>query len=393
MYQTVVSLFVSFVFVFMPTGCNGDGFDNNMANHTNYQVEEILTGLEHPWGMVFLPGEENLALLTERPGRLSLVDIEGETLTEISGTPEVAATGQGGLLDVVIHPEFEENRLVYLSYAASGERPGQYATHVGRGRLDIGGTSLTEFEVLLIATPFAGTDAHFGSRLVFDEQNLLYITSGDRRERDSAQDLTSLHGKTLRIHDDGAIPEDNPFVGAEDAHPAIYSYGHRNAQGMAIHPETGDIWQNEHGEFAGDEINVLEKGGNFGWPIATYGREYSDQSEIGVFPPEHDETVEPVYYWVEDDGLPPSGMTFYQGEAFENWRGNLFIGAIRDQYIVRFVVNGRELFKEERLLENRGWRIRDVRVSPVDGFLYVLVDAPDAPLVRISTEENRDTQE
>lgn len=392
MYQTIVSLFVSLLFVLLPVGCNGYSNDTSDGK-TNYQVEEILTGLEHPWGIIFLPGEGNLALLTERSGRLNLVDIDERTLTEISGTPEAAATGQGGLLDLAVHPEFEKNRLVYLSYAASGDQPGQYATHVGRGRLDIGENSLSDFEVLLIATPFAVTNAHFGSRLIFDDENRLYITSGDRRERDSAQDLTSLHGKTLRIHDDGTIPQDNPFVDAEGAHPAIYSYGHRNAQGMAIHPETGEIWQNEHGEFAGDEINVLEKGGNFGWPIATYAREYSDQSEIGVFPPEHNKTVEPVYYWVENDGLPPSGMTFYQGEAFEGWRDNLFIGALRDQYIVRFELNGMDLFKKERLLENRGWRIRDVRVNPEDGFLYVLVDAPDAPLIRIRPVKNSDTEE
>ena len=382
MHRTALHFFCISLFLLLPAACNGS--DGNMVNGvTDYRVETVLSGLEHPWGMIFLPGRENLALVTERPGRLNLVDVGNGEIHGISGIPEVAAVGQGGLLDVAVHPEFTENNLVYLSYTAGGDDPGQYATHVARGRLDLDGRHLVDLEVLLVAVPFSDSDAHFGSRMVFDDENRLYVTSGDRRDRYSAQDLTGLHGKTLRIHDNGDIPPDNPFIDIEDAHPAIFSYGHRNAQGMAVQPGTGDIWQNEHGEYAGDEINVIVKGGNFGWPIATYGREYTDQSEIGILPPEHEETVDPVYYWAEEDGFPPSGMAFYQGTAFENWEGDLLVGGLRDQYIARFEVNGTELFKKERILENRGWRIRDVRVNPADGFLYVLVDNPDAPLVRV----------
>ncbi len=385
MYRMLTGFVFFWILVFMLSGCAGNGYEN-MEGSEHYHVDEILTGLEHPWGIVFLPGDDNLALLTERPGRLSLVDIDQREKTGISGIPEVAATGQGGLLDVAVHPEFEDNRLVYLSYAAEGDESGRYATHVARGRIDLENNRLSDVEVLLVAEPFSSSNAHFGSRLVFDAENRLYVTSGDRRDRYSAQELESLHGKTLRIKDDGSIPSDNPFADSQDAHPAIFSFGHRNAQGMTRHPETGEIWQNEHGEYGGDEINILEPGANFGWPVATYSREYTDQSDIGVLPPEHAETVNPVYPWAESDGCPPSGMAFYQGEAFEKWEGDLFVGALRDRYLARFEVNGRELLKAERLLENRDWRIRDVRVNPADGLIYILVDDPDAPFVRISPD-------
>lgn len=377
---TVGFVFWGFVF-FSATGCKG--LDSTTVDEAGlYRVDTVLIGLEYPWGMVFLPGDKNIALVTERPGRLNLVDLDRGDRIEITGLPEIVATGQGGLLDVALHPDFADNHLVYLTYTATGDDPGQYATHVARGRLDISVAMLADSEVLLIAEPFVRTNAHFGSRLVFDDKHKLYVTSGDRRDRYSAQDLASLHGKTLRINDDGSIPSDNPFIDNKDAHPAIFSFGHRNSQGLAIHPETGEIWQNEHGESAGDEINILVKGGNFGWPVATYGREYIFGGTIGVLPSEHDGTVEPVYYW-EIDGFPPSGMAFYQGEAFKNWQGDLFVGGLRERYLARFKINGREVIEAERLLENRGWRIRDVRINPSDGFLYILVDARDAPLVRI----------
>lgn len=364
----------------MPFGCSRSGETGDF--NFSYRVETVSDGLEHPWGMVFLPGEQTLALVTERPGRLNLVDLSNGSRIPVSGLPEIAAAGQGGLLDVALHPAFEDNRLVYLSYAAAGAAPGQLATHVCRGTLDIGAATISDVMVLLVAEPFNSETAHFGSRLVFDSRNRLYVTSGDRRNRDSAQDLTSLHGKTLRIGDDGSIPPDNPFVDHEYAHPAIFSYGHRNAQGMAVHPETGEIWQNEHGQRSGDEINILVKGGNFGWPIATYSREYATRRSIGVLPPEDKETVDPFYYW-ENSGFPPSGMAFYAGDAFESWQGNLFVGGLRERCLARFETTGKTLTQAECLLADRNFRIRDVRVNPADGFLYVLVDARDAPLIRI----------
>ena len=373
-------LFVCALF-FLSTGCN-ESESASPSQTTPYRIDIVLTGLEHPWGMVFLPGPKHLALVTERPGRLNLVDINAGSRVPISGLPSIAAAGQGGLLDVVLHPDYENNRLVYLSYAAAGESRGQLATHVCRGRLDVDAAVLSDVEVLLAAEPFVDTDAHFGSRLVFDDQNRLYVTSGDRRDRPPAQDLTRLHGKTLRINDDGSIPEDNPFVDTNGVHPAIYSYGHRNSQGMARHPETGEIWQSEHGEFGGDEINILVKGGNFGWPIATYAREYISKRAVGDLPPERDDTIPPIYYW-EDDGFPPSGMAFYEGEAFKNWQGNLFVGGLRERCLARFEIDGRRAATVECLLEDQDWRIRDVGVNPTDGFLYVLIDARNAPLVRI----------
>jgi aldose sugar dehydrogenase len=373
------------LFFLLPAGCNGSSSDSGDGTHS-YRVDEVLSGLEHPWGMVFLPGDNNMALVTERPGRLNLVNLDSGERFEITGLPQIAASGQGGLLDVALHPDFQDNNLVYFTYSAVSGETGQYATHVSRARLDITGERLSDVELLLVAEPFADSNAHFGSRLVFDNRQLLYVSSGDRRNRDSAQDLSSLHGKTLRINDDGTIPDDNPFVNTEGAHPAIFSYGHRNAQGMAVHPETGEIWQNEHGERAGDEINILVKGGNFGWPIATYGREYSDGTPIGVLPPEHETTIDPVHYW-ENGAFPPSGMAFYQGEAFSAWQGDLLVGGLREGYIIRFEVTGNEVIETERLLEDRGWRIRDVRVNPADGLIYVLVDASSAPIVRISPDE------
>ena len=371
---------IAALLVLMQAGCGSSGETGGV--HLSYRVETVSDGLEHPWGMVFLPGENNLGLVTERPGRLNMIDLQNGARVSVDGLPEIAAAGQGGLLDVALHPAFEDNRLIYLSYSAAGTTPGRLATHVCRGRLDIAAATITDVEVLIVAGPFADEPAHFGSRLVFDDQNRLFVTSGDRRNRDSAQDLSSLHGKTLRINDDGAIPPDNPFVEHDYAHPAIFSYGHRNAQGMAVHPETGEIWQNEHGQRGGDEINVLVKGGNFGWPIATYSREYATRRTIGVLPPEHEETVDPVYYW-ENSGFPPSGMAFYTGDAFENWQGNLFVGGLRERCLARFEVTGRTVVHSECLLADRNFRIRDVRVNPADGFLYVLVDDRQAPLLRI----------
>ncbi|WP_200191428.1 PQQ-dependent sugar dehydrogenase [Halorhodospira abdelmalekii] len=298
----------------------------------------------------------------------------------IAGTPEVALIGQGGLLDVALHPDYPEQPWVYLSYSAAGE--GGYATHVGRGELDLPNRELRNFEVLHVATPFVSGGGHFGSRLLFDAEQHLYVTVGDRRNRYAAQDLQSHHGKVLRLHADGRIPADNPFVEDDEALDAIFSYGHRNAQGMALHPESGAIWINEHGQRAGDEINILVAGGNFGWPIATYSREYSTGGSIGRLPPELPETIDPVHYW-EDQAFPPSGMAFYEGEAFPEWQGDLFVGGLGRQYLARFALDGEQLLDEERLLEGHGWRIRDVRVGPHDGYVYVLVDAGSAPLLRL----------
>jgi aldose sugar dehydrogenase len=349
-----------------PEGAPGSGDDTH-----SYRVETLAEGFEHPWAMAFLP--DGRVLVTERPGRLNLVDLETGARVRVGGLPDIFAQGQGGLLDVALHPQFAATALVYLSYSATGS--GGSALHVGRGRLEA--EQLVEFEVLHVATPFVDSEHHYGSRLAFDSVGHLYVTVGDRRERDRAQELDDQNGATLRLTADGEIPADNPFVG-RDGDDAIYSYGHRNSQGMVVHPQTGRIWQNEHGPLGGDEINVIEAGGNYGWPLTSLGREYDDESPIG--PDSLEGTEAPIYHW--QDSMGPSGMTFYTGEAFPRWYGNLFMGALAERNLVRLIVQGEEVVSEERLLEDRDWRVRDVRTGP-DGYLYLLIDADEAPLVRL----------
>ena len=338
-------------------------------------VEIVTDELEHPWGLAFLPGGD--ALVTERPGRLQRLDMDTGETSEIGNAPDVAAIGQGGLLDVALHPDFDENRWVYLTYAGAGGNGGA-ATHLGRGRLE--GGALADFELLHVAEPFHSGGRHFGSRIVFDEDGFLYYTSGDRGARAEAQDPSNAIGATLRLEDDGGVPDDNPFVGEEGVEPAIYSYGHRNVQGMAIHPQTGRIWQNEHGPSGGDEINLPESGQNFGWPLTSYGVEYGSGEAIGPDPHEHEGTAPPIYYW--DESFAPSGMAFYDGDVFPEWRGDLFMGALALEHLARLEVNGTTIAGEEALLEDLGWRVRDVRVGP-DEHIYLLVDDDSAPLVRL----------
>lgn len=353
-----------------------------------YEIETVAEGFDHAWGMAFLPNE-NYMLVTERAGRLKLVDRESGDVEEISGVPDVYAENQGGLLDVALHPNFEEEPWVYLTWAGTNDE-GLSGTHLGRAQLDLEERALTDLEVLYVAEPFMDSDAHFGSRIVFDRDNRLFMTLGDRNSKDFgpdhySQDLSVDYGSTLRFEADGSIPADNPFVNDPDARDAIYSYGHRNSQGMAMHPETGEIWQNEHGENNGDEINVIQAGGNFGWPIATYGHDYQTGEQFAPTPPEVPETIDPVHHWGQDDpdGFPPSGFVFYDGDAFPDWRGNAFMGNLWHEHLGRFTVDGHDVGFAERLLDGQGWRIRDVAVGPDNGFIYLLIDDEDMPLVRL----------
>jgi aldose sugar dehydrogenase len=341
-----------------------------------FRLEVVTDGLEHPWGLAFLP--DGNALVTERPGRLSRVDLATGRRVALAGVPEVSAVGQGGMLDVALHPDFAENRLVYLTWAGPADAGSGHATHLGRGRLD--GDRLEDFEVLHVATPFLGSGQHFGSRIVFDDAGHVYFTVGDRGDRDRAQDRSEHMGSLLRLTSDGAIPADNPFVGEADALPAIYSFGHRNPQGLTVHPETRRLWLHEHGPRGGDEINLPVAGGNFGWPLTSYGTEYGTRRAIGPDPHEHAGTVPPIHHW--EDSFAPSGMVFYDADAFPGWRGDLFMGSLVRQFLARLTVDGETIVGEERLLEGLGWRIRDVRVGP-EGHLFVLVDARDAPMVRL----------
>ena len=338
--------------------------------HT-FRIETVADGFSHPWALAFLP--DGRMLVTEREGQLNLVEREGGKHTRIAGLPKITARGQGGLLDVAVHPRFAENNWVYLSYVAQGE--GGFGTHVGRGRLK--GTQLTDFQVLFRATPFTDTGQHFGSRLVFDGNGHLFISLGDRNERNSAQQLDNHNGSLIRLTEDGEIPKDNPFVGRDKALPAIYSYGHRNIQGMTRHPQTGRIWLHEHGPRGGDEINTPEAGKNYGWPVITYGKEYYGPS---IGPAQKEGMEQPLHHWTPS--IAPSGMVFYTGNAFPNWRGDLFVGALVQTHLARLRFDGSKVVNEEQLLKEEGLRIRDVRQGP-DGLLYLVVDAGKAPVLRL----------
>jgi aldose sugar dehydrogenase len=346
---------------------------NAEAETVEHRVVTVVEGLEHPWGMAFLPGGEGV-LVTERPGRMRLVR-EGRLVAEpIGGLPQVRAEGESGLLDVAIHPAFQENRLVYFSYAKPG-RQGS-TTAVGRGRLE--GGRLTGVEDVFIADAWGPAAVNHGGRIVFDGDGHLLVTVGDRREEERAQELADHVGTTVRLHDDGRVPSDNPFVGRPDARSEIYTYGHRNGLGLAVHPETGEIWQSENGALGGDEVNRLRAGGNYGWPIASFGTHYDGR---GIPDPRSGDGLEaPVHYWVP--GISPSGLMIYAGDAFPEWRGDLFNGSLQARHLNRIEMEGERVATEERLLEGRGQRIRAVESGP-DGLIYLLVDGPSAPLLRV----------
>ncbi len=344
------------------------------AAGSGYRLVEVITGLEHPWALAFLP--EDRMLVTERDGRLRLVESGKLVDRPVEGVPEVAASGQGGLLDVVLHPRFLENGLLYLSYA--GATPQGAATHVMRARL--AGGRLVDGEIVLVGG--AGrTGRHFGSRMAFDRAGLLYVSLGERGQMDRAQDLGDLVGKIVRIDEDGGVPPDNPFVGRSGARPEIYCYGMRNPQGLALNPWTGAIWEQEHGPRGGDEVNILRAGANYGWPVITHGIDYSllpigeGKAKPGMEQPRH--------VWVPS--IAPSGMAFYDGTAFPGWRGSLFVGALKDELLVRLELDGDRVVGEERLLEGEIGRIRDVRVGP-DGFVYLLNDEARGGIHRLEPE-------
>jgi glucose/arabinose dehydrogenase len=336
-------------------------------------TETVAEGLEHPWALAFLP--DGRMLVTERPGRLRLVEKDGRLSKPLAGVPEVAAKGQGGLLDVALDPGFEESRLVYLSYAEPGE--GGAGTAVARGRLGEGG--LENVQVIYRQQPKVSGNGHFGSRLVFGRDGKLFITQGDRQGyREQVQDLRSGIGKLVRINPDGSIPDDNPFVGETGARPEIYSLGHRSMQAAALHPETGQLWTVEHGARGGDELNHPEAGKNYGWPVITYGIDYSG-ARIGEGTAKEG-MEQPVYYW--DPVIAPSGAVWYTGDRYPGWKGSLFIGSMQPGALVRVTVENGRVTGEERYLAELGDRIRDVQQGP-DGFLYVVTDEEDGRVLRV----------
>lgn len=367
------SLMVIFLTLCNPSQSNASQrLDPVNANFTG-KVVTLTQGLEHPWSMAFLP--DGRILITERPGRLRIFQNGSLHPEPISGLLKITAKGQGGLLDVILHPEYKKTGWIYFSYVAPGNR--SMGTEVARARLV--NHRLKDLEVIFRLARKTAESYHFGSRLLFDKNGYLYITIGDRGDRPRAQNLADHAGSVIRIHDDGSIPKDNPFSSQQGAKPEIYSYGHRNPQGIAMHPATGEVWIHEHGPQGGDELNIIHKGNNYGWPTITYGVNYVIGTSIGEGT--HKQGMEqPHYYWVPS--IAPSGMAFYSADKFTNWKGNLFIGSLKFQLLTRLELVGDQVVREERLLKGKLGRIRDVRVGP-DGYLYLLTDAANGKMVRL----------
>ncbi|MBA1191493.1 PQQ-dependent sugar dehydrogenase [Pseudomonas entomophila] len=341
-------------------------------------VATVAEGLRNPWALAFLPDGKHI-LVTEKPGDLRVISPEGKVGPPLSGVPSVWAKGQGGLLDVVLSPDFTSDRTVYLSYAEEGD-DGKAGTAVGRGQLSSDLRHLDDFTVIFRQQPKLSEGNHFGGKLVFDRDGYLFIALGENNQRATAQDLDKLQGKLVRILPDGEIPKDNPFVGQDKVRPEIWSFGHRNQQGAALNPWTGKIWTHEHGPRGGDEINIPKAGKNYGWPIATHGINYS-MLPIPEAKGKHVEGMEdPHHVWEKSPGI--SGMAFYDNPTFKAWDHDLFIGALATKELIRLQLEGDRIVHEERLLGELDARIRDVRVGP-DGFLYLLTDAKDGALLKV----------
>ncbi|WP_223525534.1 PQQ-dependent sugar dehydrogenase [Pseudomonas sp. A-B-26] len=343
------------------------------------QVTTLAKGLEHPWSLAFLPDRTGM-LVTERPGHLRVVSVDGKISDPIDGVPKVWAKGQGGLLDAVLSPDFKQDRTVYLSYAEGGGAGDKAGTAVGRGQLSEDLKTLRNFQVIFRQEPKLSVGNHFGSRLVFDRDGYLFITLGENNDRPTAQDLDKLQGKVVRIYPDGKVPDDNPFVGQAGVRPEIWSYGQRNPQGAALNPWTGVLWENEHGPQGGDELNIIERGKNYGWPLATHGINYSGQPIPEAKGKSAEGTVAPHHVWEKSPGL--SGLAFYDSDRFKAWQHNAFIGALVSQELIRLQFDGDKVVHEERLLGELKARIRDVRQGP-DGYLYVLTDEDNGALYKV----------
>jgi len=328
-----------------------------------FKAALLVDNMQTPWGMAFLP--DGGMLITEQAGEL--IHFKDGKKTNISNVPEVYVRGQGGLLDIALHPDYKNNGWLYITYASSeGEQKGGN-TALMRAKLK--DNSLIEKELLYKATPNTTKGQHFGSRILFDNDKYLFFTIGERGARDeNPQDLKRDGGKIYRLHDDGRIPKDNPFVGTDGAKTAIYSYGHRNPQGLILHPKTGELWNHEHGPRGGDEINVVKKGANYGWPLVTYGINYSG-TEI-TDKTEMEGMVPPIHYWVPS--IAPSGMAYINTDAYGNWKGSLLVGSLAFQYLERLEMDGEKVVSREKLMEGIG-RVRDVRQGP-DGLIYVAVE-------------------
>lgn len=355
---------LAILILFFVASCSGEPDIPKSDADQNYDVETVVDAqdIDVPWGMAWLP--DGLMLVTERSGELLLFD-NGELVQSIGGVPEVWAENQGGLLDIKLHPNYEENGWIYMAYS-SPEGGGGAHTAIMRSKLNEDRTSLIDQEVLYKAEPNTDSGVHFGGRIEFDREGYMYFSIGERGNRDvNPQDITRDGGKIYRLHDDGSVPEDNPFVNEEGAVAAIYSYGHRNPQGMDMRPETGEIWTHEHGPRGGDEVNLIRKGENYGWPILSFGINYSgtefaeDTARAGM--------TQPEWYW--DPSIAPSGMAFVTGDTYPEWKGHLMVGSLKFNYLVLCTIQDNTITNDEVLFEGIG-RVRSVEMGP-DGYLYV----------------------
>ena len=362
------------------------GQTNSKSAFHDYRVVTVADGLIQPWSIAFLPGGDTL--ITERPGRLRILR-QGKLLPQaVEGIPKVFHSGQGGLLEVMPHPNFASNRLLYISYSKPGATDSDSRTALIRGRFE--NDRLTQVQEIFDAV--SKGRGHYSGKIAFDKNEHLFLSLGDRQvppegnlEAHPAQDLSNHHGKIVRLHDDGRVPADNPFVNRAGARPEIWSYGHRNVQGLAIHPETGDLWADEHGPQGGDEFNLIQPGKNYGWPVIGYGVNY--QTGLAIHSGTHRQGMEqPIRVWVPSIGI--SGLMIYNGDRFPQWRGNLFIGGMAGQQLSRLTLNGQRVINEETLVPQRG-RIRDIRQGP-DGYIYLVTDDRDGkptPVLRVEPVE------
>jgi aldose sugar dehydrogenase len=389
MVRTVMSLLVVGWVLSSGTRVSGDAVFRSALH--DYRVVTIVEALVQPWSIAFLPGGDTL--ITERPGRLRIVR-NGKLLPQpVDGVPQVLHSSQGGLLEVAPHPNFASNRMLYLTYSKPSADGKQATTALVRGRFE--NDRLTGVQQLFES--ISQGRGHFGGKIAFDRNGFLFLTLGDRQvppegnlAAHPAQDLSNHHGKMIRLHDDGRVPADNPFVNRAGARPETWSWGHRNVQGLAIHPDTGDIWVNEHGPQGGDELNLLQPGRNYGWPVIGFGVNY--RTGLAIHKGTHDESMEqPTHIWVPSIGI--SGLMVYTGDRFPQWRGNMFAGGMVGQQLARLTLQGQRVVSEETLVPQMG-RIRDVRQG-LDGYIYLVTDDRDGkptPVFRMEPVERATTR-
>nr|WP_246663114.1 PQQ-dependent sugar dehydrogenase [Pseudolabrys sp. FHR47] len=373
--RTLVCFAFGFALGFAPLAA---GAQSNTSSAGPLAVETVAKGLDHPWALAFLP--DSRMLVTERPGRIRIVTAKGELSTPLANVPKVVARSQGGLLDLILDRNFAQNRTIYFSYAEPFD--GGARTAVARATLDAGeAPALRDVKVIFQQAGPASRGQHFGGRIVQSADDNLFITTGDHfSDRDMAQTLDNDIGKVVRITPNGEAPKDNPFVDRSGARAVIWSYGHRNPQGLTVNPADGSLWEQEHGARGGDEINVIRPGKNYGWPVVSYGVNY-DGTPVGTGKQRAEGMEDPLWHWTPS--IAPSGLTFYTGDLFPQWKGSLFSGALRAQFLSRLEIKDGKPVREERLLTNLNERIRDVRQGP-DGALYLLTDENNGRILRVT---------